>query len=169
MQEDPAVQSVVGFTGQGGGGGAGQTNTGSVYVALKPLAQRDGIDAIMTRLRRKLAVVPGARLILIPVQDIRTGGRQSSAAYQYTLQADSAAELYEWSPKLVAALEHDPVLRDVISDQQQKGLETDLVIDRATAGAARDQRLRRSTTRCTMRSASGRFPPSTARRTSITW
>jgi multidrug efflux pump len=134
VQEDPAVQSVVGFTGQGGGGGAGQTNTGSVYVALKPLAQRDGIDAIMTRLRRKLAIVPGARLILIPLQDISTGGRQSSAAYQYTLQADSAADLYEWSPRLVAALEHDPVLRDVISDQQQKGLETDLVIDRATAG-----------------------------------
>nr|WP_294551661.1 efflux RND transporter permease subunit [uncultured Rhodopila sp.] len=133
VQQDPGVQSVVGFTGQGGGGGAGQTNTGSVYVALKPLAQRDGIDAIMTRLRRKLAVVPGARLILIPLQDISTGGRQSSAAYQYTLQADSAAELYEWSPKLVAALEHDPELRDVISDQQQKGLETDLAIDRATA------------------------------------
>jgi multidrug efflux pump len=133
VQQDPAVQSVVGFTGQGGGGGAGQTNTGSVYVALKPLAQRDGIDVIMTRLRRKLSVVPGARLILIPLQDISTGGRQSSAAYQYTLQADSAAELYEWSPKLVAALEHDPVLRDVISDQQQKGLETDLTIDRATA------------------------------------
>jgi multidrug efflux pump len=133
VQEDPAVQSVVGFTGQGGGGGAGQTNTGSVYVALKPLAHRDGIDAIMTRLRRKLAVVAGARLILIPLQDISTGGRQSSAAYQYTLQADSASDLYEWTPKLVTALEHDPVLRDVISDQQQKGLETDLVIDRATA------------------------------------
>ncbi len=134
VQDDPAVQSVVGFTGQGGGGGAGQTNTGSVYVALKPLAQRDGIDAIMTRLRRKLAVVPGARLILIPLQDISTGGRQSSAAYQYTLQADSASDLYEWTPKLVTALEHDPILRDVISDQQQKGLETELVIDRATAG-----------------------------------
>jgi multidrug efflux pump len=134
VQEDPGVQSVVGFTGAGGGGGAGQTNTGSVYVALKPLAQRDGIDAIMTRLRRKLAIVPGARLILIPLQDISTGGRQSSAAYQYTLQADSAADLYEWSPKLVTALEHNPALRDVISDQQQKGLETDLVIDRATAG-----------------------------------
>nr|WP_294523182.1 efflux RND transporter permease subunit [uncultured Rhodopila sp.] len=133
VQQDPGVQSVVGFTGQGGGGGAGQTNTGSVYVALKPLAQRDGIDTIMTRLRRKLAIVPGARLILIPLQDISTGGRQSSAAYQYTLQADSAADLYEWSPKLVAALEHNPMLRDVISDQQQKGLETDLVIDRATA------------------------------------
>ncbi|MEA2775209.1 MAG: multidrug efflux pump [Acetobacteraceae bacterium] len=133
VQQDPAVQSVVGFTGAGGGGGAAQTNTGSVFVALKPLSQRDGIDAVIARLRRKLAVVPGARLFLTPIQDIRVGGRSSNAAYQYTLQADSSAELYEWSPKLVTALEHDPVLRDVNSDQQQKGLETDLVIDRASA------------------------------------
>jgi multidrug efflux pump len=133
VQQDPAVQSVVGFTGAGGGGGAAQTNTGSVFIALKPLSQRDGIDAVMTRLRRKLAVVAGARLFLTPIQDIRVGGRSSNAAYQYTLQADDSAELYEWSPKLVAALEHDPVLRDVNSDQQQKGLQTDLVIDRASA------------------------------------
>jgi multidrug efflux pump len=77
--------------------------------------------------------VPGARLFLTPIQDIRVGGRQSNAAYQYTLQADSSADLYEWSPKLVTALEHNAVLQDVNSDQQQKGLETDLVIDRATA------------------------------------
>ena len=133
VQHDPAVQSVVGFTGSGGGGSAAQTNTGSVFVALKPLAQRDGINTIMSRLRRQLAVVPGARLFLVPIQDINVGGRQSNAAYQYTLQADSTAELYQWAPKLVTALEHDPVLRDVNSDQQQKGLETNLVIDRATA------------------------------------
>jgi multidrug efflux pump len=133
VQHDPAVQSVVGFTGAGGGGGAAQTNTGSVFVALKPLSQRDGIETVMSRLRRKLAVVAGARLFLIPVQDIRVGGRQSNAAYQYTLQADNTADLYEWAPKLVTALEHSPVLRDVSSDQQQKGLETDLLIDRASA------------------------------------
>ncbi|MDR3530679.1 MAG: efflux RND transporter permease subunit [Rhodopila sp.] len=134
VQQDPAVQSVVGFTGQGSGGGGGQTNTGQVFVALKSLAQRDGIDQVMSRLRRKLAVVPGARLFLTPIQDIRVGGRSSNAAYQYTLQADSSTLLYEWTPKLVTALEHDSVLRDVNSDQQQKGLETDLVIDRASAG-----------------------------------
>jgi multidrug efflux pump len=133
VQHDPAVQSVVGFTGAGGGGGAAQTNTGSVFVALKPLSQRDGIETVMSRLRSKLAVVAGARLFLIPVQDIRVGGRQSNAAYQYTLQADNTADLYEWAPKLVTALEHSPVLRDVSSDQQQKGLETDLLIDRASA------------------------------------
>jgi multidrug efflux pump len=98
------------------------------------LSQRAGIDEVMSGLRRKLAVVPGARLFLIPIQDLRTGGRSSNAAYQYTLQADSSVTLYEWAPKLLAELEHSPVLRDVNSDQQQKGLETDLVIDRATAG-----------------------------------
>jgi multidrug efflux pump len=133
VQKDPAVQSVVGFTGQGSGGGAGQTNTGSVFVALKPLSERAGIEEVISRLRRRLAVVPGARLYLVPVQDIRIGGRQSNAAYQYTLQADTTAELYEWAPKLTAALENDPVLLDVNSDQQQKGLETDITIDRATA------------------------------------
>jgi multidrug efflux pump len=133
VQHDAAVQSVVGFTGAGGGGGGGSTNTGSVFVALKPLADRPGIDQVMAGLRRKLASVPGARLFLIPIQDIRVGGRSSNAAYQYTLQGDSTATVYEWAPKLLAALERNPVLVDVNSDQQQKGLETDLVIDRATA------------------------------------
>jgi multidrug efflux pump len=133
VQSDPAVDHVVGFTGAGGGGGGGQTNTGQAFVALKPLGERADIDTVMSGLRRKLAAVPGARLFLQPVQDIRVGGRQSNAAYQFTLQADSAAELYEWAPKLVTVLERDPTLRDVSSDQQQKGLETDLLIDRATA------------------------------------
>jgi multidrug efflux pump len=133
VQHDPATQSVVGSTGAGGGGGGGQTNTGQVFVALKPLSERPGIDQVMAGLRRKLAAVPGAQLFLVPVQDIRVGGRQSNSAYQYTLQADSTAALYEWTPKLVTALEHDPTLVDVNSDQQQKGLETDLVIDRASA------------------------------------
>jgi multidrug efflux pump len=131
---DPAVATTVGFTGQGGGGGAGQTNTGSIYSALKPQSERDSIDVVMARLRPKLASVAGARLYLQGAQDLRQGGRQSNAAYQYTLQADDAATLYEWTPKLTAALERDPTLRDVNSDQQQKGLETDLLIDRASAG-----------------------------------
>src|SRR6204780_5413145 len=87
----------------------------------------------MARMPRELSGEPGARLFLIPIQDLRVGGRQSNAAYQYTLQGDDTTTLYQWAPKLVAALEHDPVLVDVNSDQQQKGLETDVVIDRATA------------------------------------
>jgi multidrug efflux pump len=130
VQHDPAVEHVVGFTGSSG---FGSTNTGSVFIALKPLGKRPTMDKVMAGLRRALAVVPGARLYLTPVQDIRVGGRQSNAAYQYTLQGDSTAEIYEWAPKLQAALEHNPVLQDVNSDQQQKGLETDLVIDRSTA------------------------------------
>jgi multidrug efflux pump len=130
VQRDPAVDHVVGFTGSSG---FGATNTGQVFIALKPLGQRPSMDRVMAGLRRALAVVPGARLFLTPVQDIRVGGRQSNAAYQYTLQGDTTAEIYEWAPKLQAALEHDPVLQDVNSDQQQKGLETDLVIDRSTA------------------------------------
>jgi multidrug efflux pump len=133
VRQDPAVQNVVGFTGQGSGGAGGQTNTGQVFVALKPLSQRSGIDAVMARLRRRLAVVPGARLFLAPIQDLSVGGRQSNATYQYTLQGEDTATLYQWAPKLLAVLEHSPVLTDVSSDQQQKGLETDLTIDRSTA------------------------------------
>jgi multidrug efflux pump len=130
VQHDQAVDTVVGFTGQGNGGGS---NSGQVFIQLKPRGDRDGIDAVQARLRRALSGVPGAQLFLFPIQDFRVGGRASSAAYQYSLQADSTAELYEWVPKLVAVLEKNPVLRDVNSDQQQKGLETDLVIDRPTA------------------------------------
>ncbi len=133
VQQNHAVQNVVGFTGQGGGGGGGQTNTASVFITLKPLDQRPPVETVIAQLRRTLAAVPGARLFLIPIQDIRVGGRQTNAAYQYTLQGDSTAEVYAWAPKLLAALEHNPVLTDVSSDQQQGGLETDLVIDRATA------------------------------------
>jgi multidrug efflux pump len=129
---DPAVDSVVGFT--GANGGARATNQGSVYVSLKPRAIRDGIETVLARLRDAFAVVPGAKLFLTPVQDIGTqGGRQTNAAYQYSLQGDSSQDLYEWGPKLVTALERDPVLRDVNSDQQQSGLESDVVIDRETA------------------------------------
>ncbi len=128
IRADPAVASVVGFT------GGGQTNSGFVFVALKPLAERQlSVDRVIARLRGKLAGVAGARLFLQAVQDLRTGGRASNAQYQYTLQSDDLAALYEWSPKITAALEKLPQLTDVNSDQQQKGLETDLVIDRPTA------------------------------------
>ena len=133
VQADPAVEHVVGYTGVGSGGGFGQINTGSVFVSLKPNTQRPPIDQVIARLRPQLARVPGGRLFLIPVQDIRAGGRQSNAQYQYTLQSDSPDDLEAWTPKLVQALERSPLLADVNSDQQQKGLETDLVIDRDTA------------------------------------
>jgi multidrug efflux pump len=128
LGEDPAVATVTGFT------GGGQTNSGYIFVALKPLAERDAsASEIVARLRPKLAQVAGARLYLQAVQDIRIGGRESFAQYQYTLQADDLAQLYEWGPRIAAALEQLPQLTDVNSDQQQGGLETRLAIDRATA------------------------------------
>jgi multidrug efflux pump len=133
VQADPAVEHVVGYTGVGSGGGFGQINTGSVFVSLKPLSERPSIDQVMARLRPKLAQVPGGRLFLTAVQDIRAGGRQSNAEYQYTLQADDADLLFQWTPLLVQALERSSVMTDVSSDQQQSGLESDLVIDRPTA------------------------------------
>jgi len=128
VQKDPAVDNVVGFT------GGGQTNGGFVFVSLKPLAERKvSADRVIARLSRELTQVPGASLFLQAVQDIRVGGRQSNAQYQYTLHADTLSDLNEWAPKILAALQQLPELTQVNSDQQNKGLETDLVIDRDTA------------------------------------
>ncbi len=133
VRQDPAVENVVGYTGVGSGGGYAQINTGNVFVALKPLSERVSVDQVIARLRPKLAQVPGGRLYLAAVQDLRAGGRQSNAQYQYTLQSENVEDLYTWTPKLVAALEHSSVVTDVSSDQQQRGLETYLDIDRDTA------------------------------------
>src|SRR5579863_369671 len=133
VRADPAVDTVVGFTGVGSGGGFAQINTGTVFVSLKSITQRVPVDEVIARLRPKLAQVPGGRLYLAAVQDLRAGGRQSNAQYQYTLQSEDVEELYSWTPKLVEALEHNPVLTDVSSDQQQRGLETYVDIDRDAA------------------------------------
>jgi multidrug efflux pump len=133
VQEDPAVENVVGYTGVGSGGGFGSINTGSVFVSLKPLGERPPMDQVIARLRPKLAKVPGGRLFLFGVQDVRAGGRQSNAEYQYTLQSDDAEQLFKWTQRLVNELEHSKIMADVSSDQQQRGLESDLVIDRDTA------------------------------------
>ncbi len=124
---DPAVESVVGFTGGRG------TNSANVFVGLKPLGQRDSMTTVTNRLRPKLAQVAGARLYVFPRQDLQMGGRQSFAQYQYTLQGDTPEELNAAAPKLLAALQKDPTFADVTSDQQDGGLESRIVIDRATA------------------------------------
>jgi multidrug efflux pump len=133
VQADPAVEHVVGYTGVGSGGGFGQINTGSVFVSLKPISERPPVNQVIGRLRPKLAQVPGGRLFLFAVQDVRAGGRQSNALYQYTLQSDDPDELFKWAPRLVQQLEHSSVVTDVSSDQQQRGLESDLIVDRPTA------------------------------------
>jgi len=128
IKKDPAVETVVGFT------GGGQTNSGFMFLSLYPTDQRKiSADGVITRLRREMAVVPGATLFLQAVQDIRVGGRASNAQYQYTLQGPTLEELNEWTPKIVAALQREHNLTDVNSDQQNKGLESDLVIDRDAA------------------------------------
>ena len=135
VQRDPAVQSVVGFTGLGSGGIGGQVNSGTVFIGLKPLAEgRDSADQVIGRLREQLSMVPGATLYLQAVQDLRVGGRLTNAQYQYTLQTDASEPLYVWTAKLLEAFQHSSVLLDVNSDAQQSGRETNIVIDRATAG-----------------------------------
>ena len=133
VKADPAVETVVGFTGAGAGPG-GATNSARVFAGLKPLSQRDvSVDQVIARLRGKLAHVPGGRLYFQAFSDYKFGGRQSSSQYQYTLYADNTAELYEWAQKLTDALIQRGRLKDVVSDQKIKALETDLVVDRDAA------------------------------------
>jgi multidrug efflux pump len=126
--KNPAVDSVAGFT------GGRQTNSGFMFVSLKPKSERKlSADQVIQQLRAPLGDVAGARTFLQAVQDIRVGGRQSNAQYQFTLLADSTPDLYLWGPKLTEALQARPELADVNSDQQQSGLESMVTIDRATA------------------------------------
>jgi multidrug efflux pump len=128
IRADPAVDTVVGFT------GTGQTNGGFMFLSLKPISERKiTADQVIRRLSGQLAQIPGATLFLQAVQDIRVGGRASNAQYQFTLQADTVEELYSWAPRILAELQKVPALTQVNSDQQNKGLETDVTIDRDTA------------------------------------
>jgi multidrug efflux pump len=133
--EDPAILSVTAFVG-GGGPGGGSTNTGNMFIALKPLQDRPGrvsADQVVNRLRRKLTSVPGATLFLQAQQDIQIGGRGGASQYQYTLSDEDLKELNTWAPRLLARMRALPELRDTNSDQQDQGLATNLVVDRDTA------------------------------------
>ncbi|MGH7110035.1 MAG: efflux RND transporter permease subunit [Stellaceae bacterium] len=128
IRADPAVEHVAAFT------GGFETNGGFVFAMLKPLSERTAsLQQVVGRLRPRLGRVAGARIFLRGAQDIRAGGRASFAEYEYTLEGDDLNELYHWAPKVEAALRRLKVLTDVNLDQQQKGLEANLVIDRATA------------------------------------
>lgn len=128
VRADRAVENVVGYT------GGAQRNTGSVFVTLKPLSERkESADKVVTRLRARLANEPGATLILTPVQDIRVGGRQSRSSNQYTIQADDLDVLRLWEPRIRQALAQQPELLDVDTDDQSKGLQTSLIVDRDAA------------------------------------
>ena len=122
---DPAVDSVVGFT------GGMRTNSGSMFISLKPLSERkESATEIIARLRTRLAKEPGASLYLNAVQDLRAGGRESNAAYQYSLLSDDLSALRTWEPKIREAFAALPQLADVNSDQQDKGSEMALTYDR---------------------------------------
>jgi multidrug efflux pump len=124
---DPAVENIVGFT------GGRQSNYGFFFIVLKSRDMRAPIKTVMGRLRGQLNHVAGARLFLQPIQDIRAGGRSTNALYQFTLQGNSSTETYEWTRRLTEALQHQPMLADVNTDQQQHGLEARVIYDRATA------------------------------------
>ncbi len=128
VRRDPAVDTVIGFT------GGGQANTGRMFIALKPLSERTiSAAGVIARIRKRLASISGATLYLQAMQDIRIGGRQSNSQYQYTLQADDLTVLRTWEIKIRAALAALPQLTDVNSDAQDRGIESYLVIDRNAA------------------------------------
>jgi multidrug efflux pump len=125
---DPAVEHVISFV------GGSNTNTGRMYITLKPLSERHlSADRVIDRLREKLAVVPGATLFLQANQDIRVGGRSSNSQYQYTLESEDLSELNAWAPRMLEKLKTLPELTDVSTDQQVQGLQARLVIDRDSA------------------------------------
>jgi multidrug efflux pump len=127
--QDPAVDTVLSFTGGGSGG-----STARMFGQLKPLSERKlSVDQVIARIRGKTAKIPGAALYLQAVQDLSVGGRFGGAQYQYTLQADNLSDLTHWAPIIMQRLQKVPELRDVNSDQQMHGLQSSIVIDRDTA------------------------------------
>nr|WP_310617923.1 multidrug efflux RND transporter permease subunit MdtC [Pantoea cypripedii] len=125
IKADPAVDNVTGFT------GGSRTNSGSMFISLKPLSERsENAQQVIARLRIKLAKEPGANLYLNAVQDLRIGGRESNASYQYSLLSDNLADLRTWEPQIRQAFSSLPELADVNSDQQDKGSEMDLTYNR---------------------------------------
>ena len=129
IKADPAVLHVGAFT-----GGGGAVNTGFVYLALKPLNERKiSASALLDRLRPQLVSIPGATVFLQAGQDLRIGGRQSNAQYQYTIQSDNIDDLVKWGPILLSKMKTQHMLTDVNSDQQNSGLQASLVYDRDTA------------------------------------
>ena len=129
IKQDPAVANVMAFT-----GGGGATNGGFVYIGLKPLEQRNiSSSDVINRLRPKLTSVPGATVFLQAGQDLRIGGRQSNAQFQYTIQSDNLDDLVKWGPQLLQQMRKLPGFTDVNTDQQNSGLQASLVYDRDTA------------------------------------
>ena len=129
VKSDPAVENSMAFT-----GGNGPSNGGFIYLGLKPLEVRKvSANQVIDRLRPKLIAVPGANTFLQAGQDLRIGGRMSSAQFQYTIQSDNLQDLVQWGPLLLQQMRKMPMLADVNTDQQNSGLQMNVVYDRATA------------------------------------
>ena len=131
IQADPAIDTVNGFT---GGGRGGATNSARMFISLKPLeARKVSADQIIARLRPKLARIPGAACYLSSVQDLRVGGRQSNAQYQFTMRSDNVSDLTSYGPRMLEQLKTVPIITDVDSDQQNRGLQVFVQYDRSSA------------------------------------
>jgi multidrug efflux pump len=134
VDKDPGVDTVNGFTGGGGGPSGGTANQARMFVSLKPMQERKvPVDIIMARLRPQLARIPGATLYLQASQDLRIGGRSSAALYQYTMLCDNLQDLTTYAPRMLQELKTIPIITDVNSDQQNRGLQSMVVYDRKTA------------------------------------
>ncbi len=135
IREDKAVAHVTGFIGGGAGPVGGATNTGRVFIQLKPQSERGGLSTnqVAERLRSRLMRVAGARIYLVGASDVRAGGREGNGAYQYTLEADRLSTLNQWLPKITNALKQVPQLQDVNTDHQAGGLQVNVDVNRATA------------------------------------
>ena len=156
IKEDDAVATVTAFT-----GGNTATDTGNMYIALKPLGKRtNSVYEVINRLRPKMARVAGANGILQAGQDLRIGGRQSGAQFQYTLTSDNLQDLVTWAPTLLAKMKTLPGLADVNSDQRNHGLDALLAYDRPPPHGWESPR-QRWTPPSTMPLDSHRFPPCT--------
>ncbi|HLH41513.1 MAG TPA: multidrug efflux RND transporter permease subunit [Bryobacteraceae bacterium] len=131
VSADPAVDSVIGFT---GGGSGRPSNTARLFISLKPLEERKASAMqVIARLRPKLAEAPGASIFLSPTQDLRVGGRLTNAEYQFTLRSDNTQDLNAYGPRMLEALRAIPIITDVNTDLQDRGLEMFVDYDRPTA------------------------------------
>jgi len=164
IMQDPDVESLIAFT---GGGGGGTLNTGRMFITLRP-ERKLSADQVIARLRPKLLPIPGSSVYLQSVQDLRIGGRPSPSQYQFTLQSDSVRELNQWAPLVLQKMRTLRQLVDVNTDQQDRGLQASLVIDRNTAARLGSHR-KQSMTRFMTPSDSAWSLQYTRSSTSITW
>jgi len=131
VKRDPAVASVTSAVGSGGGGSG---NTGRMFITLKPRKERNVTATdVVARIRGKTARIPGIGVFLQASQDIRIGGRATKGQYIYSLVSPNLEDLNTYVPKLMTALQKSSKLKDLTTDQQQRGLQSNIIVDRVKA------------------------------------